>query len=93
MATVAHNLDLEAGQNVVLTAEQFPGNVYTWRRIAAERAVELRTVGLPGQGARGPGWTAKILEVIDSGTGLVTMAQVHWTDGARFDLETIRVDA
>jgi len=48
VATAARNLPVERGQNLVLTREQFPGNVYAWRRLAAERGAELRAVGPEG---------------------------------------------
>ena len=89
VAVCAQNLPVERGQAVVLTHEQFPGNVYAWRRLAAERGVELRTVPPPEGPGRGEGWNTRLLEAIDSTTALVTLPQVHWTDGTRFDLEAI----
>ncbi len=34
MATVAQNVTMEAGQSVVVLADQFPSHVYPWRRLA-----------------------------------------------------------
>ncbi|MGD2069733.1 MAG: aminotransferase class V-fold PLP-dependent enzyme [Gemmatimonadota bacterium] len=45
----ARNLEVGRGQRIVVTAEQFPGNVYAWRRVAAEAGAEVVTVG-PGAG-------------------------------------------
>jgi selenocysteine lyase/cysteine desulfurase len=90
LATVARNLRLEAGQNVVVVSGQFPSNVYVWRRLAATANVELRTVSAPALSeGRGQEWNAKVLKSIDRGTGLVALAQVHWTDGTLFDLASI----
>ena len=88
LATVAKNLDLSAGQNIVVAAEQFPSNVYPWRTFAA-RGVELRTVAPPTGSDRGEGWNARLLDAIDADTGLVALPHVHWTDGTLFDLEAI----
>mgnify|MGYP002623081878 CR=1 FL=1 len=89
VATAARNLPVSARQNVVLTHEQFPGNVYSWRRLAAESGAELRVVD-PGDGpGRGRRWNERLLEAIDPGTAVVAMPQVHWTDGTRFDLEAV----
>ena len=33
IATVAKNVDLEAGQNIIVAAEQFPSNYYTWQEL------------------------------------------------------------
>ncbi|HEX2091129.1 MAG TPA: aminotransferase class V-fold PLP-dependent enzyme [Longimicrobiaceae bacterium] len=90
LATVARNLLLRRGQNLVVAHEQFPSNVYSWLRLARERGAEVRTVAPPGDGpGRGEGWNARILEAIDGGTALVALGHVHWADGTRFDLEAI----
>lgn len=89
IGVAAKNTPLTVGQNIVLLEEQFPGNVYGWRRLAWERGGEIRMVG-PGEGGRrGRGWNEKILEAIDADTGVVALAPVHWTDGTVFDLEAI----
>jgi selenocysteine lyase/cysteine desulfurase len=89
MATVAKNLSLRAGQNVVTAHAQFPSNVYGWRRMCADAGAELRAVAPPRDGARGEGWNARLLEAIDGDTALVALGNVHWADGTRFDLERI----
>lgn len=91
IATAARNERIERGQNVVITHEQFPGNVYAWRALARRReGVELRTVAPPADSERrGEEWNARILEAIDSATAVVALGHVHWTDGTRFDLERI----
>ncbi|HST62521.1 MAG TPA: aminotransferase class V-fold PLP-dependent enzyme [Longimicrobium sp.] len=90
MATVAKNLDLRAGQNVVTAHAQFPSNVYPWRRMCADAGAEMRAVQPPqGSPARGEGWNARLLEAIDERTALVALGNVHWADGTRFDLERI----
>ena len=93
VAICAKNLPLEGGQNVVLTHEQFPGNVYAWRRRAGECGAELRTVGAPDGAEQGGGWNTRLLEAIDSATAVVTIPQVHWTDGTMFDLERVATRA
>jgi selenocysteine lyase/cysteine desulfurase len=91
VAIAALNLPLDRGQNIVLTHEQFPGNVYGWRSLADRVGANIRTVGPPGAGAedRGGAWSARILDAIDRDTGIVTLGNVHWADGTRFDLMAI----
>ncbi|HEX6040777.1 aminotransferase class V-fold PLP-dependent enzyme [Longimicrobium sp.] len=90
IATVAKNLDLRGGQNVVVAHAQFPSNVYTWRRMCADLGAELRAVEPPaGSENRSEGWNARLLEAIDAGTAIVALGNVHWADGTRFDLERI----
>lgn len=89
IGVAARNTSLQPGQNVVLLHEQFLGNVYGWRRLAWERGAEIRMVA-PGEGPRrGRRWNQRILEAIDSLTGVVALAPVHWTDGTAFDLRAI----
>jgi selenocysteine lyase/cysteine desulfurase len=89
VATAAKNLPLSASQNIVILHEQFPGNVYTWRRRASETGAELRTVEPPARVERGATWTQRVLETIDSSTAVVAVPTVHWTDGTRVDLVSI----
>jgi selenocysteine lyase/cysteine desulfurase len=90
MATVARNLRLAAGQNVVVAHAQFPSNVYGWRRQCAERGAELRVVAPPaGDSGRAAGWNQRLLEAVDGNTALVALGNVHWADGTRFDLVAI----
>ena len=86
VATAARNLQVEASQNIVLTHEQFPGNVYSWHRLATESGAELRVVKPPEAAGRGAAWNERLLEAIDASTAVVAVPQVHWTDGTLFDL-------
>lgn len=100
VALAAKNLEVEAGQNLVLAEDQFPSNVYAWHRLAGERGLEVRTVGpgdepnsrQDGQGG-GPGraerWNERLLEAVDGATAAAALPHVHWTDGTRFDLEAV----
>ncbi|HEX7071753.1 MAG TPA: aminotransferase class V-fold PLP-dependent enzyme, partial [Rhodothermales bacterium] len=90
IATVARNLQISAKQNIVLLHEQFPSNVYGWRRLQASTGCTIRTVSVhEDEPDRGRRWNERILESIDDSTALVAMGTVHWADGTRFDLEAI----
>ncbi|MCY3842145.1 MAG: aminotransferase class V-fold PLP-dependent enzyme [Acidobacteria bacterium] len=90
MATVARNVDVAPGRNLVFVEGQFPSNVHIWRRLAAARGAELRPVAAPrAAGARGRGWNEALLAAIDERTALATVPPFHWTDGSRFDLEAV----
>lgn len=90
LATAARNLAVRRGQNLVVMHEQFPSNVYTWRRLAEESAAELRTVG-PSTSTTS--WDEQIMDAIDESTALVTMSAVHWADGTLFDLYAVSARA
>jgi selenocysteine lyase/cysteine desulfurase len=86
IATAARNLPCAAGQNIVLTGEQFPSNVYAWRKLAKQRNAQVRTVTPLSIRQRGSAWNEALLEAIDERTAIVAVPHVHWTDGTRFDL-------
>ena len=91
LANVAKNLEINAGENIVLINEQFPSNVYPWKRVADEKKAEIRFVSSPKSFQnRGKVWNESILETIDNQTRLVSMEQIDWADGTLFDLEAIR---
>ena len=89
VAIAARNVPVESGQNVVLTHEQFPGNVHAWTRLARERGAEVRFAVPPLGPGRGQAWNEALLGHIDGATAVVAVPHVHWTDGTRFDLVEI----
>lgn len=90
LAAVAKNIEIARGQKIVLVHEQFPSNVYTWQRLAGRHGAEIITVEPdPAVESRAAGWNERILDAIGPSTALVAMANVHWADGTRFDLEAI----
>ncbi len=92
-AIVAANLRLPPGSRVVVAAEQFPSNVYAWRRVAARQGLEVVTVAPPDSERRAESWNEALLAAIDARTSLVALPQVHWTDGTLFDLDKIGAKA
>ncbi len=89
LGVAMHNTRLAPGQNVIVAGEQFPSNVYGWRRLCAETGGELRTVARPTTVPLAEHWSAGIAGAIDDRTALVAIGAVHWTDGTRFDLQAI----
>lgn len=85
LAVAARNLSLKAGQSILVLAEQFPSNVYTWREFARERNAEVITVARPSDGD----WTKAILEKLDDNVAITALPHCHWTDGGIIDLERI----
>lgn len=89
-AIVARNTQLERGQRIVVASEQFPSNVYAWRKLCVQRGAELVTVAPdPSAESRARSWNERLLAAIDERTTLVALPHVHWADGTRFDLETL----
>jgi selenocysteine lyase/cysteine desulfurase len=91
MAIVARNLKLNPGDNIVVVGEQFPSNVYPWQKLAKQQQAHIKTVHAPDvKKGRGKLWNEQLLEAIDEQTRLVAIANVHWSDGTRFDLRAVR---
>lgn len=91
MAIVAKNLKISKGENIIIVGEQFPSNVYPWRKEVSEAQAELRTVSASsGRENRGSQWNQQLLEAIDNQTRMVAIPHTHWSDGTRFNLREIR---
>ncbi len=90
MAIVSKNLNLQPGEEILLANEQFPSNFYPWQKLAHEKKGQLVIVEAPDEDNRGKKWNEKILENINGKTKLVTIGNVHWADGTKFDLKAIR---
>jgi selenocysteine lyase/cysteine desulfurase len=91
MASVAKNLHISRGQHIIVAAEQFPSNYYTWESLCKDTGGEVKMVS-PEQSLhdRGKKWNEKILESINNDTKAVAIAHTHWADGTKFDLHAIR---
>jgi selenocysteine lyase/cysteine desulfurase len=85
VAVAARNLDAAPGSRVLLLAEDFPSDVYTWRAFAAEKGCSVLTVSRPP----GETWTDAVLAHLDEGVAVVAIPNVQWTDGALIDLVRI----
>lgn len=91
IANVAKNISLKANENIVVVAEQFPSNIYSWINKAKDSGSEIKTIyPTKNNSKRGKTWNENILSAIDEKTKLVAIANVHWTDGTFFDLKSIR---
>lgn len=90
LAVVARNLPIRSGQNIVVLHEQFPSNVYAWRRLCQTSGATVRTVATPeSTPGRGRRWNERLLDAIDRETALVAVPHVHWAEGTRFELAAV----
>jgi selenocysteine lyase/cysteine desulfurase len=91
VATVAKNLPQRKGGHIVVAADQFPSNYYSWDVWAKENEGKVIAVAPEkNTSSRGKSWNEKILESISANTVAVAIAHTHWADGTKFDLEKIR---
>ncbi|MEM6770480.1 MAG: aminotransferase class V-fold PLP-dependent enzyme, partial [Bacteroidota bacterium] len=89
ISTVAKNVPLSQGQNIIVVEDQFPSNYYPWQVVCADAGAELRTVAKPNPGSSGT-WNERVLEAIDGQTAAVAIANIHWADGTLYDLLALR---
>jgi selenocysteine lyase/cysteine desulfurase len=85
VATAAENMTLGKGRKIIILEDQFPSNVYAWRRMAEESEGNVVVVARPGDWD----WTSAVLAQLDSDTDIVALPPCHWIDGSRLDLGVI----
>jgi len=82
VALAARNLPVRAGQSILVLQDQFPSNVYSWKRLASQNGAVVETVPRPADSD----WTSAVLQQVGDDTAIVAIANNHWTDGTRVDL-------
>ncbi|MCB0398693.1 MAG: aminotransferase class V-fold PLP-dependent enzyme [Winogradskyella sp.] len=91
MASVANNIRLDKGSEIIVVDEQFPSNIYSWHRLAERCNAKIVTISAPDTKInRVQKWNEEILNAINENTGLVAMGHIHWSNGALFNLKAIR---
>lgn len=85
ISIAAKNVALDKGDEIILLAEQFPSNVYSWIEVAKEKEAKVVFV----EKADHSTWTESILSAINAKTKVISVPNVHWTNGAVIDLKTI----
>lgn len=92
MAVAALNIQIAAGQEILLLEDQFPSNVYPWMELAQSSGGQLVTlprVPHPDEAADQGTWTPRIIDAIGPRTALVALPHCHWIDGSLIDLAAV----
>jgi selenocysteine lyase/cysteine desulfurase len=85
IALAAKNIPVKKGQKILILEEQFPSNVFSWRKKAAASDADLTTIRRPNDSD----WTTAVLKALDSKTAIVAIPNCHWTDGTLIDLVAV----
>ena len=85
MAVAAANVEVKPGENILILGDQFPSNVYPWRKLAARKDAKLVTVPRPAD----HDWTTAVLGHLDEDTAIVAVPNCHWMDGSLLDLARV----
>lgn len=90
ITSAARNIPFKAGDRIVLLEKQFPSNYYIWHELAKQHQLDLHIVRIPSTlKERGKSWNELLLQSINHRTRVVSIEQVHWTDGTLFDLARV----
>ena len=84
LSVVAHGLDWEAGDNVVISDQEFPSNRIVWESLAAY-GVQVREARLDA--AESP--EAALLEITDQRTRVLAISSVQYASGLRVHLDVL----
>lgn len=91
LANAAENIILQEGDEIVIVEEQFPSNYYVWKKLADKYNASIVTVKQPKDRANcGTLWNDAIIQAITDKTAVVTLGNIHWSNGIIFDLKAIR---
>jgi selenocysteine lyase/cysteine desulfurase len=85
LAVAAANLSARPGQRVLVLADDYPSNRYTWQRFAGRTGATVVAV----ERQDGQGWGEAVLQALDERTAVVAVLAVHWTDGGSVDLAAV----
>jgi selenocysteine lyase/cysteine desulfurase len=80
LSVVAYGFPWQAGDNVVISDEEFPSNRIVWESLK-ERGVAVKKVSL-----RGPDPEATLLAAADGRTRLLSVSSVQYASGRRLEL-------
>jgi selenocysteine lyase/cysteine desulfurase len=84
LSVVAYGIDWRAGDNVVITDQEFPSNRIVWESLARYQ-VETRRSDL----TRGDSPEAAIIACMDDRTRLLSVSSVQYGTGLKLDLATL----
>jgi len=84
LSLIAQGLSFQAGDNIVIPAEEFPSNRVVWLALAAE-GVDIRLI--PVQDVAEP--EQALIDAIDAHTRLLSCSSVQYARGLRLDLKRI----
>jgi|TARA_B100000579_G_scaffold409982_1_gene399481 selenocysteine lyase/cysteine desulfurase len=81
----ANNIKIDNGSKILVLENQFPSNVYPWRRAAKINNAQIVTITIPEQEAA----TQYILDQMDETVSVVAVPNILWTNGSLVGLKEI----
>ena len=84
LSVVAHGLEWQAGDNIVISNEEFPSNRIVWESLR-DRGVAVREADLHAGGSP----EEALLDQVDARTRLLAISSVQYASGIRLDLQRL----
>ncbi|MBI1425147.1 MAG: aminotransferase class V-fold PLP-dependent enzyme [Gammaproteobacteria bacterium] len=84
LSQIAYGLDWQAGDNIVISDEEFPSNRVVWQSLAPF-GVEVREISLHGRLSP----EQALLAATDARTRLLSISSVQYASGLRMDLQIL----
>jgi cysteine desulfurase / selenocysteine lyase len=84
LSFIASGLDWQPGDNIVISAEEFPSNRIVWEALA-DKGVCLTRVALRGPAAP----EQSLINACDANTRLLAISSVQYASGLKLDLSTL----
>jgi len=90
MTAAIKNLPTSKGEEILVLKDQFPSNIYPWRKLAEGTGASVRMLS---RSSNGPTWGEVICDAITDATTVVAVPHCHWVDGAMVDLDAVAAKA
>ena len=84
LAVAARNIAATPDDQILVLADEYPSNYYTWRRFCLRTGARL----VVAEREPGASWTDVVLAQISEQTRVLAVPNVHWTDGSLVDLQS-----
>jgi selenocysteine lyase/cysteine desulfurase len=91
ISTITNNIKLNSNDEVLVIEEQFPSNIYAWKKLADRYNAKITTIASPDlKENNAKQWNLDIINAITDKTEVVALGNIHWSNGTLFDLKAIR---
>ncbi len=84
--TAAKNIKIKPDESIITIENQFPSNIYPWRRQEMQKGAKLIHVQQKPESSL----TEALLNEINENCAVVAIPQVLWTSGALIDLKKVK---
>ena len=81
LSIVAHGLDWQRGENIVVGRQEFPSNRFVWESLARRFDIEVRLADLDNEEPE-----QSLIALMNNNTRLLSVSSIQYANGRRMDL-------